>query len=536
MCSYLVENCSLSVEQALQSFARSRPPGVKHEKFKNELHARYGVCNMHISRPITSCSPVCSACGQVSNSNSINGSNNSSNCSSSRTAAGISVVWQAAKPQEDSAVEAAAAGESSHCSSSTAAVEASRSAASSNTSPCSSLPQRQPPAAAAAAATTTAFGRGSEQPLIFAGPARSCSSGSGTSCAKPPPAPQLAQLVSSSSGVDTYNSSLRLGSGLVPDCITSPLPVISNRSYSCGSMGDNSSIGCSPDTAADILIIGSSTHGSSDQGALRSPLGAGQQQQQQLGPGVRWLGRRGSGSSGISRSNSQIDRSDSTAAAADASSPRGQPGVISDSANSCVSAAAAAAAAGEAAGADGDIFEMDPCIDSEQQQQHQQQDLQRNCADGVCCFEQQQQLRQQDLPTAQQLSQLMDAVRVTNNRQQQQQEQGRVSVTSHGQLKQQQQSPDYSSKQQAVKESTPLQCGCSCHLEAAVAVAAVAASGGEYAVNGGVWQTQRQHQSLPGGDDDPMLLAGTAVGALHALRENESFGRVTSADLMQQLR
>lgn len=42
VCSYLCQACGLSVEQALESFAAARPPGVKHEKFIRELHARYG--------------------------------------------------------------------------------------------------------------------------------------------------------------------------------------------------------------------------------------------------------------------------------------------------------------------------------------------------------------------------------------------------------------------------------------------------------------------------------------------------------------
>ncbi len=41
MCSYLVEHCGLSVQQALDAFAASRPPGVKHEKFRDELRRRY---------------------------------------------------------------------------------------------------------------------------------------------------------------------------------------------------------------------------------------------------------------------------------------------------------------------------------------------------------------------------------------------------------------------------------------------------------------------------------------------------------------
>lgn len=42
VCSYLCQACGLTVDQALESFAAARPPGVKHEKFIRELHARYG--------------------------------------------------------------------------------------------------------------------------------------------------------------------------------------------------------------------------------------------------------------------------------------------------------------------------------------------------------------------------------------------------------------------------------------------------------------------------------------------------------------
>lgn len=42
VCSYLCQACGLSVDQALESFAAARPPGVKHDKFIRELYARYG--------------------------------------------------------------------------------------------------------------------------------------------------------------------------------------------------------------------------------------------------------------------------------------------------------------------------------------------------------------------------------------------------------------------------------------------------------------------------------------------------------------
>lgn len=42
LCSYLCQAHGMSVEESLETFAKSRPPGVKHAKFVNELYARYG--------------------------------------------------------------------------------------------------------------------------------------------------------------------------------------------------------------------------------------------------------------------------------------------------------------------------------------------------------------------------------------------------------------------------------------------------------------------------------------------------------------
>ncbi|GLC33354.1 hypothetical protein PLESTB_000342300 [Pleodorina starrii] len=41
LCCYLIECCGMSVEDALEAFAQCRPPGVKHEQFRMELHRRY---------------------------------------------------------------------------------------------------------------------------------------------------------------------------------------------------------------------------------------------------------------------------------------------------------------------------------------------------------------------------------------------------------------------------------------------------------------------------------------------------------------
>lgn len=42
LCSYLCQAHGLTVEEALEAFAKARPPGVKHAKFVNELYTRYG--------------------------------------------------------------------------------------------------------------------------------------------------------------------------------------------------------------------------------------------------------------------------------------------------------------------------------------------------------------------------------------------------------------------------------------------------------------------------------------------------------------
>lgn len=42
VCSYLCQAHGMTVDEALASFAKARPPGVKHGKFIDELYARYG--------------------------------------------------------------------------------------------------------------------------------------------------------------------------------------------------------------------------------------------------------------------------------------------------------------------------------------------------------------------------------------------------------------------------------------------------------------------------------------------------------------
>lgn len=59
VCSYLIEHCGLTVEQALDSFSKSRPPGVKHEKFRQELHRRYTTRNATVPLACPGCACTC---------------------------------------------------------------------------------------------------------------------------------------------------------------------------------------------------------------------------------------------------------------------------------------------------------------------------------------------------------------------------------------------------------------------------------------------------------------------------------------------
>lgn len=59
LCSYLIENWGFTVEAALDAFGRARPPGVKHEKFRQELFRRYGrssACRAVFDIPCATCS------------------------------------------------------------------------------------------------------------------------------------------------------------------------------------------------------------------------------------------------------------------------------------------------------------------------------------------------------------------------------------------------------------------------------------------------------------------------------------------------
>lgn len=494
VCSYLIEHCGLSVDQALQSFARSRPPGVKHEKFKNELHARYGVRNMHIQRPVHSCGPVCVVCGEAS-------------CSTSSSST-------AAVNQPSASTAAAADSEYS----SAAAVQDCSSGTSAAAEDCTSSGAGQQPAAAAPARTASVLSTGSEQPLAAELRLSRCSSNSSQ---KPPPPPQLAQLLTSSS-IDAYTLPR------IPDSSSTPLPVISGRCYSSGSMGDNSSIGCSPDSTADVLLTGtSSNHSSVGYAAGRFPLAAGRQQQQAVVPGLHGFSRRSAlQSSSVHSSQGRLGCSApatapaAAAVAIDAAAAGSRTGTDSkpQSRNSSGSALASDQCN------DADAFDIDPCGEerdddsSSSWQGDRTAGSTRNgwCAEGPSSEEQQ---RQQQRQQQQQLSDLMAAVRLGQQQQQQPAGQYCTDVTTAGGNRQQH-TADASAAGSAASAATAavVECSCSCHT----AVAAARRSSHD----GGVWQTQLRYSLMSTGEGrQPQELA-----------DNESFGRVTTADMLMSLR
>ena len=51
VCAYLILACGLTVDDALSSFGTARPPGVRHEKFVDELRRRYDTKGVEPADP-----------------------------------------------------------------------------------------------------------------------------------------------------------------------------------------------------------------------------------------------------------------------------------------------------------------------------------------------------------------------------------------------------------------------------------------------------------------------------------------------------
>ena len=57
VCAYLIQECGMSVQQALAAFAAARPPGVKHEKFVVEVRPAPLSFLCYDSSPTQLCTP-----------------------------------------------------------------------------------------------------------------------------------------------------------------------------------------------------------------------------------------------------------------------------------------------------------------------------------------------------------------------------------------------------------------------------------------------------------------------------------------------
>ena len=94
VCSYLISHCCLTPDAALASFARSRPPGVKHQRFIDELHRRYDALVLHYPpTPCKSCCFSCLAVAAAGKSSSSSSSSTSISSSSSSGSAAAALGW-----------------------------------------------------------------------------------------------------------------------------------------------------------------------------------------------------------------------------------------------------------------------------------------------------------------------------------------------------------------------------------------------------------------------------------------------------------
>ena len=54
VCAYLIQECGMSVQQALIAFAAARPPGIKHEKFVVEVRPCFRCASSRPTQPLLS--------------------------------------------------------------------------------------------------------------------------------------------------------------------------------------------------------------------------------------------------------------------------------------------------------------------------------------------------------------------------------------------------------------------------------------------------------------------------------------------------
>jgi hypothetical protein len=484
VCSYLIEHCGLSVEQALASFARSRPPGVKHERFRDELHARYGSINQALPREILcvhAAAQFAAVCCGLNNRDS--GSDGSGQELRSLMPLFMQLQERQRQMQAGLVVQQQ---QGSQCSSSTQEW-------------CVQL--------------TGSDGRcgcsGSCQcdQAVSCGDVQCGSTNSSSSNQKqrPPSPPQAVSAGAFSNVSRTVSFACDLEADCLPEqqqqqpldgsqsnsssrgqLSSSPLPRMPARCYSSCSVGDNSSIGCSPDSQAEILLQGGSGSSSSALGSKRGyrvPVGL--------------VGC--SPVQGITSQQQQVH-----------GSPAGSSGRLGDVGGAEYVQRQQQQQQGEE---DLDCFEMDPCGEERGGS---------GWCDGSSCCNAAQQQQQQQLPQQQQQQHTADVSSLMSGLE-------AVQLGPHRQQQQQQQEFD-----QLPPGAAAASCPCSCH-----AVSPLPSScGGDSTDPASEQQASRRRRSRlrHSSEGSGGFGLGSSSGGVPELLDNESFGKVTSADLLKNLR
>lgn len=618
VCSYLIEHCGLTVDEALQSFAASRPPGVKHEKFRQELRARYGSSSAvsgssssaaTVPVPVPAANVLTAGAGLAPGlAASPAGPLSCRSCGSSSSTAATG--WPAGGSPEvvsadgrlagssvgpplqlQPAGAAGSPGVSPAAAAGAAAVAAAPAGAGCPPRCCCCNAELSPEDAAAAAALATgglsghaAAAAGSGQmpqrsiPLGFSSSSSaglddtSCSTSScfaaassstaGAACPTPPPYPLPPALPHSSS------RGALLGS--------SPASRVPHRCWSSNSVGDNSSIGCSPTSStADLITLRTSGLNSARSSGLDSCSGGGAPDDT---PGSRgagaadgrgsgmllseqWLGsaaaggpnisRRLVGDSGGSGEYSGVGRLFGGRSSAGGCSSSGADGACGDDEYDSA----------EGSGAEEGCFEMDPYMDPpaaqqelEPEQQQRQgsfssrgesgrgrqksvtfQDQEAGCCEQAApgCSAVTQQLRGADLDS------LLASVSIHHQQAMQQQPQ-QLQLPLSPPLPQPVMQP-----RQGTLGTAAAECSCDCHNQQSPSAARGNKQGAGYSIRDG-----EAYDASVGSSSSRRQLDGEPPGGEVCLQrgyyssedgvfdplENESFGKVTSADLLKNLR
>lgn len=487
--SYLIEHCALSVEQALASFARSRPPGVKHERFRDELHARYGSINQALPRGI-SCVHAPAQFAAVLAGNS----SGSGNGGEQELRGLLPLFMQLQQRQGQLRLQSGAVQQQqqggSQCSSATQVwcQQAAGSSGCGDRCCCGGSCQCSQAVTCSESQPGLRSSNSKQHCEPAAGSFSTASRSVSFACDGVDECLPLEQQQQQPRPLGSSNSN----SSSRGQLSTSPLPRLPARCYSSCSVGDNSSIGCSPDSQADILLQGVSGSSSSALGSIRGyrvPVGlvgcspvqglADQQQhlQQQLGVDVSPAGSSG--------------RLGHASDAGDRQQRRQQQ-----------------------AEQDFDCFELDPC--------GEERGSSGWCDGSSCCSAVQQQhlgTQQQHKQHAADMSSLMSGLEAVQlGPQQQQQQQQRFEQLSPGQA--------------------ATTCSCICHISSQPP----SSCGGDSTADPASEQQQqpsrrrRSSRLRYSSEGSGLRMGSSSGGGGPELLDNESFGKVTSAELLRSLR